>query len=316
MSETKVALAECADYAPAKVDGAVKKIFGHFGGAGKFAATGDRVLLKPNLLIAAAPESGICTHPEVVRSVAELVRDCGATPMIGDSPSFGSLRGVAHRAGYGEIIKRYNVKLLPFKTPVVPKSIPDFGPEFTIAKEALDADKIINLPKLKTHQQVVLTLAVKNMFGAVVGKRKPVWHVAASSERKFTRLLLAIYCSARPAFNLLDGVVGMEGKGPRKGPLRRFNLVAGAVDGVAMDAVVSALLGFSAREIPILKTAREVGEGETDLGKISIVGDPAEKFKITDFKRPEIGRIGFPVPQVVASYVKNLLILSREKKEG
>ena len=77
-----------------------------------------------------------------------------------------------------------------------------------ISSIALDADVIISLAKLKTHQQLVATFAVKNMFGCVSGKRKAFWHFAKGKNADdFCQLLIDIYKFLNPALTIIDAVM-------------------------------------------------------------------------------------------------------------
>ena len=129
--------------------------------------------------------------------------------------------------------------------------------KLAISSEALKADVVINLPKLKTHCQMMFTLGVKNMFGTVVAQRKAEWHCMAGVDRDtFASLLLDVYSMVKPAVTILDGVWGMEGHGPSNGKPKKINLVAAATDAVALDTSVCKMLGGSLRLFPIFRKAR------------------------------------------------------------
>lgn len=87
--------------------------------------------------------------------------------------------------------------------------------QLEMAQDILDADVIINLPKLKTHQMMGMTCGVKNLFGAVVGIRKPRLHLQAGvSKEYFALMLLELAEFINPALTIVDAVVGMEGMDP------------------------------------------------------------------------------------------------------
>ncbi len=88
-------------------------------------------------------------------------------------------------------------------------------------------DQVVNLPKLKTHTQLGLTLGVKNLFGFVPGKRKAAYHLSAGrDEAHFARLMLEIADTVRPSLTVLDGILAMEGDGPSQGTPREAGLMA------------------------------------------------------------------------------------------
>ncbi|MDZ4165220.1 MAG: DUF362 domain-containing protein [Smithellaceae bacterium] len=220
----------------------------------------ERVLIKPNLLMAAAPDRAITTHPSLVRAAAEYVLERGAIPQISDSPAMGSFERIMDKGGFRDALAGKGVVCLPFKE----TRLVDLGHPFgrvALAEEALDAGVIINLPKLKTHAQLLLTLGVKNMFGAVVGFEKPQWHMKMGSRRElFALLMVRIYEQFKPAFTILDGITALEGDGPgRGGRPREVGVIMGSSSAHALDLMVCRLLKLDPARLPTLKVAREMG---------------------------------------------------------
>ena len=143
-----------------------------------------RVLLKPNLLLAAEPEKAIITHPNLVKAVAEYVISKGGILQISDSPAIGSFEKIIMTGGYKEAFQNIDVFFKEFELSKPIYIGKPFG-EIDIAVDAIETDVVINLPKLKTHAQMLLTLGVKNLFGCIIGYRKPEWHF--SSGRRWSR---------------------------------------------------------------------------------------------------------------------------------
>jgi uncharacterized protein (DUF362 family)/Pyruvate/2-oxoacid:ferredoxin oxidoreductase delta subunit len=221
---------------------------------------GDTVLVKPNFLIPAAPDKAIITHPLIIRAVVECVVDLGGRPVVADSPALGSFDRVLREGGVAEALKGLPVACRPFKESVVV----DVGPPFhriDIAAEAMGADVVINLPKLKTHTQMLLTLGVKNLFGCIVGARKPEWHLRAGiDQERFAELLVRICAAVRPRATLLDGVLGLEGPGPGRGGLpRAIGVVMASADAFSLDAAVCAMLGLRRDDLPTNRVAAREG---------------------------------------------------------
>ena len=140
----------------------------------------------------------------------------------------------------------------------------DIGEPFgaiDIAKEAIQADAIVNLAKLKTHSQMLLTLAVKNLFGCIVGYRKPEWHMRAGVDRQvFAKLLVRIGETLRPTFNIVDGILALEGEGPgRGGSPKELKVILGGTDPFAVDLTVCRMIGLDPALSPVLKAAMEMG---------------------------------------------------------
>jgi uncharacterized protein (DUF362 family)/Pyruvate/2-oxoacid:ferredoxin oxidoreductase delta subunit len=229
------------------------------GGAGEI-QKGSKVLIKPNLLLPATPDQGITTHPAVVRAVAEYVIEKGGHPIISDSPGVGSFRKIMIRGGYAHALEGLKVRIKPFKESVKV----DIGEPFGIidmAKEVFESDMVINLAKLKTHAKMLLTLGVKNLFGCIVGLRKPGWHLRAGTDREmFARLLVQVYQAIRPEITIVDGVLAMEGQGPGKsGRPRELSLLVGSKDAIAADMAIASVLGLDPATLYTNKMAKEMG---------------------------------------------------------
>ena len=251
--------------------------------------SGARVLLKPNLLMSAVPEKAIVTHPAVVEAVASIVIDCGAKPFIGDSPPLGNLARVLSKSGYNPFMKKLNIEAAPF----MEKAAVEF-PEnrlfrrIDLAKEVFEFDAVISLPKLKTHTQMFLTLAVKNLFGTVIGTDKASWHLRAGREfDTFATVLVQIYDRVRPVVSILDGVLGMERNGPNSGQPRHIGIIAASQDAIALDSVICRLVGFSADSLLTCVIGDRLGIGKSGADEIEVTGDQLSGFPLKDFKPPK-----------------------------
>lgn len=219
-----------------------------------------RVLIKPNFLLPAKPETAVLTHPHIVRAVAEYVVARGAHPLIADSPAMGSFEKIMKDGGYQKALAELNVECKPFNASVKVDIGEPFG-RIEIAREAMEADVIINLPKLKTHVGMLLSLGVKNLFGCIVGLRKPQWHLKSGADREmFARLLVQIFKVVNPDITIVDGISALEGQGPGKsGSPRHLGIIAGSRDAVAVDMTVCSVLGIEPDELPTHKAARQLG---------------------------------------------------------
>lgn len=287
---TSISLVRCESYDPSEVKEAVRSAVSDLGGFEKFVRPGDRVLLKANMLCARAPGKRVTTDPAIVRAVAGLVLDAGGVPFVGDSPGIGSFARVAQVTGIAEAAREAGIPCRELVDAVdVKRPESSRFKRLAIASEAISADVIINLPKLKTHCQMLLTLGVKNMYGVIVGKQKVEWHHMAGVDREtFASLLLDIYGAAKPALTILDGIWGMEGRGPSNGAPRKLNVVAAAEDAIAMDVAVCAMLGGRVTAFPLYRAARARGLGETDIARLSFPGLPPDVFSVNDFEFPEL----------------------------
>jgi len=151
----------------------------------------------------------------------------------------------------------------------------------------MEADAVINLPKLKTHGQLRLTLAMKNLFGAVPGYRKLEWHYRAGHDAaRFARMLYEIYRAVNPRLHLVDAIVSMDGLGPTGGRPNPTGFLAAGADGVAVDTVLAELVGVDPADVPLLAAAREAGDGEP--GPVELAGDPPSALRPARFEAPRL----------------------------
>ena len=221
---------------------------------------GSRVLIKPNLLTAARPEQAITTHPLIVKAAAEYLLARGARVRIGDSPALGSFDKIVTQCGYRQALGDLDIEIKPFtRTQRVNIGEP-FG-FIDIAKTPMEADVVLNLAKLKTHSQMLLSLGVKNMFGCVVGLQKPEWHFRTGVDRDlFARLLVQIYERIAPLFTLVDGILALEGQGPGKGGIpRELNLLVGGDNAHAVDKTLCIALGTNPDQLATCRSAEQLG---------------------------------------------------------
>lgn len=295
---TKVSLAACRSYQPDSVLAAVSSCLEAFGGMSSFVRPGQRVLLKPNLLSAKIPEEAITTHPAVLEAVIVLVKQAGGIPVVGDSPGgkISDLRTYWEVTGTAEACRRQKAELVSFeKSGVYEKRVGNR--KYYIARPVLDAEVVINLPKLKTHSLTVLTCAVKNMFGVVPGIRKSMHHREEPKPREFSGLVADIFSLAKPHLNIVDAVVGMDGAGPSAGDPKELGFIMAGSDGVAVDAAAAHLLGMDPFKVPTTAIAHRRGLGQGDIKKIELAGDvPAVR---SDFRWPSLWRYSL-VPSSLA----------------
>lgn len=281
----KVSLAHCVSYKPEDVQSAISRVLEPLGGIGTFVKPGNKVLLKPNLLQASRPEQMITTHPAVVEAVIVLVKQAGGIPLLGDSPA-GAVKSVEDywkSTGMWDVCQKHGVELVQFeKGGVVMKE--RSGRRYHISKAVLDADVLINLPKLKTHSLTMFTCAVKNMYGVIPGLKKSNYHKEAPKPLEFSGIVVDVYALARPHLTIVDGVIGMDGAGPAAGEPKQLGLIMAGADGVAVDAVATHLLGRKPLSIPTTEIAHRQQLGEADLAKIELLGDRYDVRR--DFRWP------------------------------
>ena len=247
----EVVFVRCNDYGPALGE-ALQRIFALTGWLENGAANGKKVLLKPNLLTDRTPEQAVTTHPELVRHVIRLLKSAGASVTVGDSPaSTANLRNVWQKTGMEAVCAEEGVPLISFEQAGV-RSFEIDGFAFSVAVPVLEADLIINLPKVKSHSLTMLTAAVKNIFGAVPGYSKTTLHRLHPKPDVFGRLIKTIWQVIPPTWTIADGVVGMEGQGPANGRPIALGFLAAAADPFALDLALCDVLHIDARRVPYL----------------------------------------------------------------
>jgi uncharacterized protein (DUF362 family)/Pyruvate/2-oxoacid:ferredoxin oxidoreductase delta subunit len=262
----------------------------------------SRVVIKPNLLAPAPPEMAMTTHPLIIRAAAEYVLDRGAVPQISDSPAVGSFEKILKESGIRDALKGLNVKCREFKGSV----LVDVGKPFEkieVARDVINADIIINLPKLKTHTQMLLTLGVKNLFGCIVGMKKPEWHFRAGVDREmFAKLLVKICQAVKPTVTILDGILAMEGQGPgKRGTPKELGVLMGSSNTAAIDNIVCSMLGIMPDSLLTNKISAEQGMFNDN---INIDGTLPE---IMGLKLPEITPIVFGPAKFHGFFRKHLI---------
>jgi uncharacterized protein (DUF362 family)/NAD-dependent dihydropyrimidine dehydrogenase PreA subunit len=311
---TEVYIARCPSYDPQAVENAFLQSMQGLPDARLLVQPGQRVLLKPNLLQAQPPERGITTHPAVVAAVARWVRNAGATPIIADSPGglynqhllrqLYDVTGMATVARETGALLNYDVGALQVVCPGARAA-----PTLDALRVAVEADAIINIPKLKTHGLMQLTGAVKNLFGTVPGVIKGAYHARFASVERFAAMLVDIASYYRPILTVMDAVVAMEGDGPSGGDLRDVSVLLTSTDAVAVDVVAASIMGMPPLGVPTIAAAvrRRLATGHVE--DIRLLGATLGDVRVAGFKQPRTaGQRVRMIPDVVPSWITNALL--------
>jgi uncharacterized protein (DUF362 family)/ferredoxin len=308
MPQTAVSIVRCDGYENETVYENVKKAVDLIGGIGAFVSRNDRVLIKPNLLVAKTPDRAALTHPAVLEAAIRLVLEAGATPLVGDSPALGSAKGCAEKGGLGPVLKKYGVPLLACEKPATIKNPGGAFVSYEVARDALEVDKIINLPKLKTHGQMVMTMAVKNTFGLVPGVRKTQWHFRiGNNPPHFARMLLDLHYRVAPVLSVMDAVTAMQGNGPGSGDPTDLGLIVAGADASAVDAVSCRIVGLDPTLLYTLAEAKKAGRGTTGLSEITVLGRPLRDVSVTGFRFPATGPLISVIPPAFTRIARRIL---------
>lgn len=289
-------LGRAAAYQEQELRVAVESALDALGGLEGLIGRGSRVFVKVNHLSPPSPpERAIVTHPAFAAAVLELLKDLTPHLTVGDDlhPSPEDAYAVS---GYREVCRKLGVRLVNLRETGFVR-VPVNGvvlKEAYLAREALEADLVVNLPKLKTHSLTLFTGAVKNLYGLLPGGLRIAYHGEHKDPEAFNQLLVDVYGAVRPALTVMDGVVAMEGAGPANGRPRPLGVVLAGRDGVAVDAVACRLIGLDPLAVRTTRYAHDRGLGVGDLAQIEVRGERLESMVVEDFELPP-----FPAGEIV-----------------
>lgn len=255
-------------------------------------SAGDKVLVKPNLLRA---DVLTCTNASVIAAVCRFLLDKECTVVIGDSPGFGTAEGVAKAIGLDTALAKAlgkgvnDVPLVTLNSPV--KRPLSLGGNLYLSRHALEADHIVNLPKLKAHNQMRVSAAVKNLFGCVSGVRKAFLHAQYGDRSQgdiavFPSAIVDILGYMPQMTTVLDGVEAMHVRGPSGGKPYPAHLLAVSASPVALDTAMYAMLGVAPEEIPVWRELVRRNIPGSSPEDILVSGEKMTEFDFTDFKLP------------------------------
>lgn len=301
---TRISISNCQSYNIKDVQNAVNICLDNLGGITSFIKPESRILIKPNILIAKSPTEAATTHPVIIEAIINSVKSAGAVPVVGDSPGghVGDLEKYWESTGIQEVCDRLDTKIVNFESAGVYKKRFN-GNHYYIAKPVLDADFVINVPKIKTHGLTVFTCALKNMYGVVPGLKKTEYHKKAPKPSEFSKLVVDIFSLSKPGLNIVDGVIGMDGMGPSAGNPKELGVVLASTDAVALDSYICYILGKDPMKVPTTKIACKRELGEANINKIEILGN--KPIVRNDFKWPP--NLASSLDMIPSSIAKGLM---------
>ncbi len=259
------------------IKGSLEEAFRLIGGITTVLRKGDRVVIKPNLLLPVPYTSGATTNPFVVEALIDLLGDIGVKKVvIAEGAVVGEKTEKCFSVcGYEALAERKKVPLINLKKDeFIPLGLSS-GKMFRILrlpKTIVDADAVIDVPVLKTHDCFPVSLGLKNMKGVIHERDKQKFHLL-----DLAQCIVDLNKLVLPRITLIDGTVGMEGMGPVYGIPAEAGVLLASFDCVACDAVGSAFMGIDPYETSYIALAEEQGLGIADLGKIEVRGETLEK---------------------------------------
>lgn len=277
----KVILAPAPDYSSVVLRPALERILTDFGA--DLPKSGDRVMLKPNMVKALSRESCGQTDPYFVAEIAKLGLDLGWKLAVGDSPAIGSIHQTTKASGLDELLKKIGVPIVQLSGNV---EVSWNGRPCSLAQQLSDFDALINLPKLKGHGQLYYSGAVKNLFGCIGGKKKVWLHMKIGDQDHglaFAEMLLDQALAVKSSLSIMDGVNAMAGRGPIHGTPVTEGLVAASLCPVALDLALFKYLEGDVSQDPLM----------------SLLGSQKWEKPCLDFPMGEVprGDFYFPTPE-------------------
>jgi uncharacterized protein (DUF362 family)/Pyruvate/2-oxoacid:ferredoxin oxidoreductase delta subunit len=308
----KVALLRCGEYEVNTIEKKLREGFELLGGDSFLKSLipyNSKVLLKPNMLSIENAGSPVVTHYSVFEAVIRIIKDYTQNISFGDSPGFGDSRKAAERSGLIEVADRYGVKFEDFKESIhvtLDKSI--LCKSWNVARAPYEADVVITLPKLKTHAMAYFTGAVKNQFGCIPGTQKAEWHTRMPEAENFCKMLLDLNTLVGTSFAILDGIVAMEGNGPKNGNPHKMDTIIMGKSITAVDSLAVRLIGYNnPLDIPVLKEAYDQSYGVVLPEEIEVLGEKIEDMKAKNFKLSRKGgNFHFASPEV-SNFIRGMI---------
>ncbi len=283
-----VYIQRCESYQKELVLERVRELFEAHGGIGRFVSPGQRVVIKPNLVAKRRPEDAATTHPSLVWAVALLCRQQGAQVVIAESPGGlydkPTLKSLYRICGMQNAAEESGAELnFDLSETEVRNESALYLKKLSILTPVAEADVLINIAKLKTHGMMVYTGAVKNMFGCIAGLIKAEYHFKMSDYDEFANCVVDICLGAKPSFNILDAVVGMERDGPTSGDPKQMGVLLSSPDPFELDLTALDMIQVSPARVPILKNAARRGLCPATAASVEQSGVPLEDVLVRDF---------------------------------
>lgn len=239
------------------------------GGMGKFVAKGDVVVVKPNIGWDRQPAQAANTNPVVVATLVTMAYQAGAKTVKVFDNTCNTNRRCYQRSGIAEAAEAAGADV-SFTEDRKFAKVDINGEklkEWPVYRDALEADKIINVPVAKHHTLAKLTLSMKNLMGLIGGRRNLLHQ---SLDVNITDLTAYF----KPTLTVLDAVRILTANGPQGGNLKDvelLNTVAASTDPVAIDSFGATLFGKTGDDLGYVRIAHERGLGEKDLTRVDII---------------------------------------------
>lgn len=278
--EPRVSIGKCSEIHKLEtVKESLKDVIDLIGGLESIITPGDHVLIKPNLLCVADYKSGAITNPMVVMAAADLCREVGAKRVtIAEGAAIGNDTDKVYDAiGIRELAKKHHCQLVNLLKDEFVYTMNPLGrniKRIRLPRTFIESNVVINIPAMKTHDALGVTLGLKNMKGVVHQSDKKRFHKWGLSQT-----IVDLGHLVMPELTVIDATVALEGMGPVVGQPVNLGLLLASTDTLAVDRVGMEIMGFGLDEVEYIKLAGEQGLGCTDLSRITVVGADLAQVK-------------------------------------
>lgn len=236
-----------------------------------------KVLVKPNLVWGGGkndPPFGVVTTGILVDHLLQLLREHGCRRLsVGEGTvlnrELGSSTARAFEwSGIGRAAKRHGVPLVDFNAGLFDEVSLD-GTKVLVAREALEAAAIVDVPVLKTHVQAKVTLGMKNLKGCLKLTSKMKFH-----HQDLHGLIALLAERLRPSLTVIDGIYALERGPDMSGRAHRANLIVAGRDLLGTDLTGAALLGLDPAEVDHLRLYAARAGRRASLEEVRVLGLP------------------------------------------
>ena len=274
------------------IDETLKKILKNF----SFRPHGT-VFLKPNVC---APEysPGAVTSPSLLYDLVSILRDKAEEVIVGESDGYNySCSRALMNTGIAKAVDKAGGRIVNLsEDEIIAVNLRNSKvKKLFLPKTLIEADSVIDVPVMKTHEYKIYSGAIKNLFGCIPDDRRIFLHP------QLNEVLLQLFKVIDPELVIMDAIVAMEGNGPTKGNPVKLDLIITGNNALSVDLIASSIMGLNWKEIDYLNhIAQETGFKEEDISLVGCnVSSVAQKF--------ELPRIDLPVETQLRIY-KSLLL--------
>lgn len=227
----------------------------------------DEVIIKPNICSSKNPDGMVITDFRIISSVVKQVKHLGHNVVMVESDNIsGTAAKRARDSRFLDLCDELDVEFLDLSNDDY-EEYPLAGTKLRLPRTVLDADFLINMPKIKTCGYTLVTLAVKNLYGVFQRRRKGKLH------KHLDEILPFLAETIRNDLIIVDGLTCMEGNGPIIGNPVNLNILAAGTNPVSVDSICSRIMGYDPESISHINLSSKRGVGPIKLDAIDVVGD-------------------------------------------